>query len=127
MSEVVFDASALLALIQEEPGSKAVESYLGRAVVSTVNLSEVVAQLIKRGMPKKLASSVLNGMGLKVMDFDEELALQAAFLIEITHKEGLSFGDRACLALAQNLKIPAITTDRAWSKLKIPVNIKLVR
>jgi PIN domain nuclease of toxin-antitoxin system len=38
-------------------------------------------------------------------------------------QHGLSFGDRACLALAMKLKLPAVTADQAWSKLDLPVEI----
>ena len=43
MTEVVLDASALLALLQEEPGSALVENHLADAVISAVNVSEVIA------------------------------------------------------------------------------------
>jgi ribonuclease VapC len=111
MSKVVFDASALIAILHDEPGSKAIEPYLNRAIISTVNLSEVLAQLIKHGMPEKIALSTVSSLGLNVIPFNSELAYNAAFLIKITSKTGLSLGDRACLALAQNLKLPAITTE----------------
>jgi ribonuclease VapC len=127
MSEVVFDASAILAILHDEPGSKAIEPYLNRAVVSAVNLSEVIAQLIKQGMPEKLALSTVNSLGLRLVPFDDDLAYIAAVLIKTTSKAGLSLGDRACLALAQSLKVTVITADRAWGKLDLKLNIKLFR
>ena len=39
---VVLDASAVLALLQEEPGADEVESLLDGALMSSVNLSEVI-------------------------------------------------------------------------------------
>lgn len=127
MSEVVLDASALLALLREEPGGKAVEGYLRRAKMSAVNVSEVIAQLIKYGMPEKVASGVVSSLGLEIVAFDQDMAYRAAALITVTQKAGLSPADRACLALAQKLKLPAVTADKAWSKLNLNCEIKLVR
>ena len=47
---MVLDASALLALLQNEPGSDAVAAVLPHAVLSAVNLSEVVAKMVERGV-----------------------------------------------------------------------------
>ena len=52
MSEVVLDASAMLAFLNEEPGSEVVASYLDKAAMSTINLSEVVAKLTERDTPR---------------------------------------------------------------------------
>lgn len=127
MSEVVFDASAVMALLREEPGGKTAESYLSRAVICAVNLSEVIAKLIKHGMPEKIAIDVVSSLGLRIVDFDQDMAYRTAVLIAATEKAGLSLGDRACLAMAQKLKLPAITADRSWNKLDLNCEIKLVR
>lgn len=127
MSEVVLDASAVLALLREEPGARVVESHLNRAIMSTVNYCEVIAQLIKYGMPEKLALTTVNSLGLHLVVFNEELAYQTAALIKITSGAGLSLGDRACLALAHSLKKPAITADKHWAKLNIDIELKLIR
>ena len=113
--------------MHDEPGSKTAELYLQRAAISAVNLSEVIAQLIKHGMPEKIALSAINNLGLRIVPFDTDSAYNTALLIKTTSKAGLSLGDRACLALAQSLKVPAITADRAWNKLDVAVTIKLIR
>ena len=59
MSEVVLDASALIAVLREEPGAAAVEAVLDDAAISTVNLSEVQAKLVERGTPPEIAWSWL--------------------------------------------------------------------
>ena len=41
MSEVVVDASAILALLNQETGSEEVSRFIGKAAISTVNLSEI--------------------------------------------------------------------------------------
>ena len=40
---------------------------------------------------------------------------------------GLSLGDRACLALAQQLNLPAITADRVWEGVVEDVAVHLIR
>ncbi|MBA3425206.1 MAG: PIN domain-containing protein, partial [Rubrobacter sp.] len=45
MSEVVLDASALLALLNREPGHEEVARIVPDAAISAVNLSEVAAKL----------------------------------------------------------------------------------
>ena len=46
----VLDASALLALLNEEPGSSAVEALLDGAVISSVNWCEAFGKLRARGL-----------------------------------------------------------------------------
>lgn len=123
----MLDASAVLALLQEEPGSAVVEAQLASAIISTVNLSEVVAQLIKHQIPEKLAARVVSDLGLQSIAFDEEMAYHAAALIKITGRFGLSLGDRACLALAQKLELPVITADRVWKNLNVGCEIRILR
>ncbi len=65
----------------------------------------------------QIAVSVI-GIG-EVVDFTEDLAWDAARLRPLTKQYGLSLGDRACLALAIKLNVPALTADKEWSKLKI--------
>jgi PIN domain nuclease of toxin-antitoxin system len=53
MSEVVLDASAILALLNKETGSEEVLKFIGKAAMSTVNLSEVIAKLADAGIPEE--------------------------------------------------------------------------
>jgi PIN domain nuclease of toxin-antitoxin system len=48
MSKCILDASALLALVNTEPGAGYVEELLPLSVMSTVNVAEVVAELDKK-------------------------------------------------------------------------------
>lgn len=119
MSEaaVALDASALLALLQQEPGADVVAALLSRCVISAVNLSEVVAKLTDHGMPAEDIRTALDGLPLDVRPFDQEAAYAGGALRRVTRGDGLSFGDRACLALANQLGLEAVTADRAWSRL----------
>jgi PIN domain nuclease of toxin-antitoxin system len=128
VSSAVLDASALLALLNEEPGQEEVERVLiSGAVVSAVNFSEVVARLADAGMPEAALREALEGLELNVVAFDRELAYRAGLLRGATREHGLSLGDRACLALAASNRCPAITADRAWESLDVGVAVRLIR
>lgn len=114
---MVLDASALLALLQHEPGSDVVANLLPRAVISAVNLSEVVAKLADRGVPRAELRLALDGLDLDVRGFDTDSAYAAGELRRTTRDAGLSLGDRACLSLAMQLGAAAVTADRAWAGL----------
>ena len=126
MSETVLDASAILALLQGERGSENVLQALPGAVVSSVNLSEVVAKLADHGMPTDEIRQALT-LGLEIVPFTEDLAYAAGELRLLTRDRGLSLGDRACLALAKALSRPVLTADRAWARLDLGIEVRLTR
>ena len=125
-SAVVLDASALLALLQDEPGSDRVLEALPGALICSVNLSEVVAKLAELDMPEGEIHRALS-LGLEIVPFDEDLAYQAGLLRPGTRSAGLSLGDRACLALAQSRSLPALTTDRAWATAGVNADVVVIR
>lgn len=127
MSRVVIDASALLALVNGEEGAERVAKALDDASISAVNLSESVAKLADAGLPEEAIRQALEPFGLEVTEFDEQLAWQADLLRFSTKRTGLSFGDRACLALAQKLGVAAVTADRDWRRLDVGVEVQLIR
>ena len=49
MSEVVLDASAVLALLRDEPGADIVAGHMGNAAISAVNLQEVAKEMFREG------------------------------------------------------------------------------
>ena len=124
---VVLDASALIALLADEPGADEVSGLVTSSLMSAVNLAEVLQWGIRRGEPIDTLPSSLNGAGLQFLDFDPERAAQAANLRFTGRSVGLSHGDRACLGLARILGLPAITAERAWSRVDLGVHIRLIR
>ena len=104
MSEVVLDASAILALLNDEKGADIVQSSLPDAVISTVNLAEVVTRLNLIGMEAAEIREVVSLLALEVVPFDEEAAINCGLMAKATQSLGLSLGDRACLSLAVLLK-----------------------
>lgn len=128
VSSVVLDASALLAMLNGEPGADQVTGSLtAGAAVSAVNLSEVVARLARVGMPTELIRGIIDPLGLEIVPFDADLAYAAGSIAELTKRAGLSLGDRACLALAQQLDVTAMTADRAWSDLQLGIRVQVIR
>ncbi len=128
MSESVVDASAVIAFVRREPGAAVVAQALAAGVaISTVNLTEIVSKLSELGRPEDEIRRVIDGLGLDVIPFDEEQAFRAGALRTATRSAGLSLGDRACLALAEQLGVPALTTDRSWQQVQLGIDIHLVR
>jgi PIN domain nuclease of toxin-antitoxin system len=128
MNEVVLDASAILALLQMERGAeKLTDEVLAHAVVSSVNLAEVQAKLVKKGHNPEEAWEDALAIDATVAVFTSEQAKIAGSLIAKTEKLGLSLGDRSCLALAIALKAPVYTTEQVWRNLKLGVPIHVIR
>jgi PIN domain nuclease of toxin-antitoxin system len=127
MSNYVLDASAILAFLNEEPGAERVADVINDAVVSAVNMSEVITKLIDVGMPEADITLVLSYLNLDVRAYDLDDAWNTAKLRPLTRQKGLSLGDRACLGLAGKLGITAITTDKSWKELQLDIKIELIR
>ncbi|MCW5723899.1 MAG: type II toxin-antitoxin system VapC family toxin [Maricaulaceae bacterium] len=126
-AECVLDASAILCVLQGEPGADTVAGVLKRAMVSAVNYAEAAGKLCDSGVTDTLAEEMLTGLGLAVMDFDAAQALRAGRLRTETRRFGLSLGDRACLALALREDAPVLTADREWVKLDLGLDIRVLR
>lgn len=127
MSEVVVDASAVLALLNQETGSEEILQVINNTAISSVNLSEVIAKLAEAGISEEIIGQIILNLNLEVILFNQHQAFKAGMLRPATKSIGLSFGDRACLALGLILNQPVITTDRLWSYLNIGIEIRVVR
>ena len=127
MSKYVLDASAVLALLNDEPGKERVEAVLSESIISAVNYCEVLSKLIEIGMTEKEASNSVELLNLGVIDFDRRMGRLAAALRKRTKALGLSLGDRACLSLGQVRKATVVTAERVWPKLRIGVKTQVIR
>jgi len=123
----VLDASALLAFLFREEGHETVASLLDGSCMSSVNLSEVISRFVRDGHEAGMVRDRLASLRLEVVPFDDEDAMIAASLLPATRPLGLSLADRACLALALRLGLPAVTADRIWRDLDVDVDIGVVR
>lgn len=126
-SKVVLDASALLCLLNDEPGAEQVLNVLTRSVVGTVNLAEVVSKLRERGVSLDEVHDALGGLHLDIRPLSPAQAMIVGDLRPATKPLGLSLGDRACLALAVDLKAEMLTTDAKLASADIGVSITNVR
>lgn len=127
MNSFVLDASALLALLNREPGRDRVAHVLADSVISAVNYCEVLGKLIDAGVPEDQARHSIDLLNVQIVDFDEDLAVVAASIRPGTKKLGLSLGDRCCLALGLARKATVLTAKRNWPKLKIGAKIEVIR
>lgn len=127
MADIVVDASAVLAVIQAERGGDVAARQMKAAHISTVNLAEVVAKLVDRGIDDVEIDLALSALGLRSIPFDEAQAREAGFLRRFTRHLGLSLGDRACLAAAKLKGSPVLTGDRCWSELKVGIEVRQIR
>lgn len=125
--EAVVDSSAFLAHAFGEAGASVAEAVFPVSAISTVNLTEIVATMIERSWQMDRIRAALETSATEVVTHDTELALDAAILRRATRHRGLSLGDRACLALARRLGVPAYTADRSWGDLDVGVDIRVVR
>ena len=129
MTSVVLDASVVLALLLDEPGANIVKAALVGAAMTSVNLAEVVSHFARRDAAEAAIHRVIDPLPIEIMAFDEALAFASGMTIPLTRPAGLSLGDRACLALASQLHIPALTADRAWLNVAsaLGVEVTLIR
>jgi PIN domain nuclease of toxin-antitoxin system len=124
---VILDASALLAYLQDEPGSEVVDGVLAESVMSSVNWAEVIQKSIAAGVDVDGMLDDLQALGLVVEPFTPEDGEMAGRLWEQTRQYGLSLGDRACLSLGLRLGVSVLTSDRAWASLNLSLTIQVIR
>jgi ribonuclease VapC len=127
LSKSVLDASALLALVQDEPGAENVRPLIPLAMISAVNYCETVQRLRRGGMPIESVSMILTPLVPDPIAFDKETAYVAASIHEKTRGQGLSFGDCACLALAIMRGVPAVTAEQKWDQCQVDVQVIRIR
>jgi PIN domain nuclease of toxin-antitoxin system len=127
VSSFVLDASALLALINQEAGAEKVAAVMSSSCMSTVNVAEVISKLIDKGLSEIEIQDMFEILSLPIIPFDEEQGFIAGLLRTQTRSLGLSLGDRACLSLAIQQRMSVLTADLVWSGLKLGVNIQIIR
>ncbi|WP_445682865.1 type II toxin-antitoxin system VapC family toxin [Radicibacter daui] len=125
MSGVILDASALLAMLREEPGGAEVAGVIHDAWISAVNYAEVVSHFVHAGMPAIEVDAMLRPLPFSILAADTETARLAGRLRALTSDAGLSLGDRFCLALSLQEGLPAWTADRQWGSIADRIGAKI--
>lgn len=123
----ILDASALLAVLGDEPGGEVVVPLLDGAVISTVNWAEVLGRYADLGLDIAGREAEIESLGVSLSPFTSRQAEVAAGLLPLTRKAGLSLGDRACLALALDLGGQPVTAARAWGGIDLGLAVTLIR
>lgn len=124
----VLDASAVLALVHDEPGADLVTQALAGAVLGAANLAEVIGKLVDEDVDAAGLRHLLAAAGVRIAAVTEADAELAGAMRALPGGRALSLGDRCCLALAVRTQPPTVlTADRAWADLDLPIRVQLLR
>jgi ribonuclease VapC len=125
--QIILDASAIIAYLDDEPGSDVVEQWLPNSAASMVNICEVISVLVREGKPEEQVSQGVLELVPTIVPFGWEIARITAGLIAVTQAKGLGLGDRAALATAQIMKLPVLTAESRWLDVPVEIDIQLIR
>lgn len=124
----VLDASAILALIHQEPGADEVAEALPGSWLGTANLAEVVGKLVNVELDVRRVRELLSAAGVIFQPLLAEDAELAGALRSLDGGKTLSLGDRCCLALTlRSTPAEVLTADRTWAALDLPIQVRLLR
>jgi PIN domain nuclease of toxin-antitoxin system len=115
---MILDASALLALLQDEPGAEKVAAVIGQSKISTVNWSEVIQKLARHDSQAANIRPDVEALGLIIVPLSVEQAEGAAILWPLTRPLGLSLADRICLQLGIAMQEAVLTADALWQDVE---------
>jgi PIN domain nuclease of toxin-antitoxin system len=128
-SRYLLDASAVLALIGNEPGADRVLPLLALSAITAINLAEVVKKLRERGVPLEVVAATVSDLQLPLEGGPADLqqAIQLGELAASGRAFGLSIGDSVCLAVAGWSGLTAVTTERRWAEAMPEAKILTIR
>jgi PIN domain nuclease of toxin-antitoxin system len=124
--KTIFDTSAFLAIINNEPGSEIAQQHISSAGMSTINIAEVITYLVRNGYTDNTNLQRIINL-IKPIPLETTIAIAAGKMVSITKTLGLSLGDRACLATAQSLQRPVYTADKKWSEIAKQIGVQVIQ
>jgi PIN domain nuclease of toxin-antitoxin system len=129
---LLLDASAILAYLHDEPGADQVAQALTSSIdcqATAANHAEAIAKCLDRGVAAEDVVPMLAELGYRVIGLTAEDGAVAGRMRAFTRPQGLSLGDRLCLAAAQRLDCPVLTADRTWLELAqaLGLDIRCIR
>lgn len=126
MTEFVLDASALMAMLRDEPGAKKVADAIANARMSVFNYAEVVSYFTYASMNPSDIDAMLDPLPIELVPADKDLARAAGHLRGLTAEAGLSLGDRFCLALGKRKGLPVWTANKEWERIARAVEVEVI-
>ena len=126
-SNRVLDSSVLIALLNNEPYNEDTLNIIPGAVMSSVNCAEVWTKMHEFGLIGDSRIQAIFDLLKNIELFTESQAMLTGDLRPITRIQGLSMGDRACLATAIELEAAVYTAERKWADLHLPCEVHLIR
>ena len=129
MNRIVLDASAILAVLNREPGhEKLTAELLVGAVGSTVNLAEVQTKLVSRGWTSDEAWKMPPALFAKPCHSPRNMPELPAVWLFRRSTSASPWVTARCLAVGMATSVPPSTRlKKAWTKLKLGVRIHAIR
>jgi ribonuclease VapC len=121
----LLDASAVLALLLDEPGADVVEQHLDDGWLLSVNLTEVVTHLGRRGLTPSRVEMAIAPLAIGIVPFEEDMAWIAGEL-RAHLPAGLGLADCCCLAAAAARRATAVTADMLWREAAPSFGVEVV-
>jgi predicted nucleic acid-binding protein len=127
----VFDTSAVVAFLRDEPGAQRVEEIITESrrenaslLITTVNLGEVWYAMARYRGDADVAILHIMKLGILPVDLTWDIAREAASL---RLKTKMSYADCCAAACSKMLKLPLVTSDYDFKVFEREVKIQWLK